>query len=299
MEQSAAVIDRVPLLRGSSRSPWHHFTYLARKKPLGAIALVLIVVFLFVAVFAEVLAPYDPYESFSGHRMEPPSAQFWLGTDQFSRDILSRIIFGARISVTVGIAAVVLGTLVGSLLGLTSGYFGGKYDMALQRILDGLDAFPAIILAVVVVGILGPGLTNVVVAIAITGIPRVNRVVRGSVLAEMQKPYVEAARCIGARTPSILFQHLVPNVTAPVIILATATLGTAILAEASLSFLGLGVPPPEPSWGGMIARDARKFLLVQPLMAVWPGLALSLVVLGWNLLGDALRDLWDPRLRGT
>jgi ABC-type dipeptide/oligopeptide/nickel transport system permease subunit len=127
----------------------------------------------------------------------------------------------------------------------------------------------------------------------------VNRVVRGTVLAEKQKPYVEAARCIGARTPAILFQHLVPNVTAPVIILATATLGTAILAEASLSFLGLGVPPPEPSWGGMIARDARKFLLVQPLMAVWPGLALSLVVLGWNLLGDALRDLWDPRLRGT
>jgi peptide/nickel transport system permease protein len=240
------------------RSRWSGLADAARRKPLGAIAFVLIVFFILLAVFADMLAPYNAYESFSGHRLEPPSAQFWFGTDHFSRDILSRIIHGSRISITVGVAAVAIGTLLGTVLGLISGYFEGRFDMVLQRIMDGVLAFPAIILAVVIVGVLGPGLTNVVVAIAITGIPRVNRVVRSAVLAEKQRPYVEAARCIGARAPAILFRHLLPNVTAPVIILATATLGAAILAEASLSFLGLGIPQPEPSWGGMIALDARK-----------------------------------------
>lgn len=272
---------------------------LARKKPLGAVSAFLIIAFLAVAALADVIAPYNPYESFTGHRLEGPSWQFWFGTDQFSRDTFSRIVYGSRISLVVGVSSVLLGTICGSVLGLISGWFEGRFDLIFQRFMDGMMAFPQIILALVVVGVLGPSIINVIIAIGLGGIPRTNRVVRGSVLSEKPKPYIEAARCIGATNTAILFRHLLPNVTAPVIIIASVTLGGAIIAEASLSFLGLGVPPPEPSWGGMIARDVRKFLLVQPWMAVWPGLALSLVVLGWNMLGDALRDIWDPRLRGS
>jgi peptide/nickel transport system permease protein len=296
-QQHQAAVAQVPGLRARP-SITTRMVRLARKQPLGAVAAFLILWFLLVAALADVIAPYSPYESFTGHRLENPSWQFWFGTDQFSRDNFSRIVYGSRISLVVGISSVILGTLVGSLLGLISGWWEGRFDLIFQRLMDGMMAFPQIILALVVVGVLGPSIINVIIAIGIGGIPRTNRVVRGSVLGEKPKPYIEAARCIGASNWRILFMHLVPNVTAPVIIIASVTLGSAIIAEASLSFLGLGVPPPEPSWGGMIARDVRKFLLVQPWMAVWPGLALSLVVLGWNMLGDSLRDIWDPRLRG-
>lgn len=299
MAQQQQAVAQLEQFRAAKPGFGARMLKLARKKPLGAIAAFLIVFFLAVAAMADVIAPYNPYESFTGHRLEDPSWQFWFGTDQFSRDSFSRIVYGSRISLIVGVSSVLLGTCMGTVIGLLSGWYEGRIDIVVQRFMDGIMAFPNIILALVVVGVLGPSILNVIIAIALGGIPRTNRVVRGSVLAEKPKPYIEAARCIGCTPWTILSRHMLPNVTAPVIIIATVTLGGAIIAEASLSFLGLGVPPPEPSWGGMIARDVRKFLLVQPWLAVWPGLALSMVVLGWNLLGDALRDIWDPRLRGT
>lgn len=270
----------------------------ARRKPLGAISLVLILLMLLLALGAGYIAAYDPNVSFRGHILEGPSLRFLMGTDNYGRDILTRIIYGSRVSLSVGFAAVAVGTLGGGLIGMFSGYFEGRVDLTLQRFMDALMSLPSIILALTIVAAVGPGLFNVMLAIGISHIPRDNRVVRSAVLSEKQNVYVEAARCIGCGTPRILLRHILPNVTAPIIVIATVSLANAILAEATLSFLGVGVPPPHPSWGGMLSQDARRYMLAQPWMALWPGVAISLAVLGWNLLGDALRDLWDPRLRG-
>jgi peptide/nickel transport system permease protein len=220
-----------------------------------------------------------------------------MGTDHLGRDVLSRIMYGARVSLFVGFASVAIGVLGGSAIGLISGYFGGKVDLILQRVMDSMMAIPAIVLALTILAIVGPGLTNVVIAIATPQIPRVNRIVRGSVLGEKEKLYIEACRTLGASHLQIMWKHLRPNVMAPILIIATLNLSTAIIQEASLSFLGVGTPANIPSWGQMLSTEARKFMLVQPWLAVWPGLAITVSVLAWNFFGDALRDIWDPRLR--
>ena len=269
----------------------------ARSKPLGAIGLAVIVLMVTAALFADVLAPYSPDVSHRGQVLKPPGAQFLLGTDHLGRDILSRVIFGARVSLLVGIGSVMLGVFVGSALGLASGYFGGRLDLVVQRVMDGVMAIPSIVLALTILAVVGPGLANVIVAIAIPQIPRVNRIVRGSVFSEKERLYIEAARVIGCSHARIMLAHLLPNVAAPILVIATLNLSTAIIQEASLSFLGVGTPANIPSWGQMLSGESRKFMLVQPWMAVWPGLAITLSVLAWNFFGDALRDIWDPRLR--
>ena len=272
---------------------------MARRKPLGAISLAIILLIIFTALAADVIAPADPNRMFPGQQLQGPNAVHWLGTDNFGRDILSRVIFGTRISLAVGVAAVVFGVATGALLGLISGYLEGVFDLVVQRLLDALMSLPAIVLALAIVAAIGPGVLNVMVAVGVSQIPLASRVARGSVLAEKHNVYVDAARVIGCGASRILLRHLLPNVTAPILVLATVTLASAIILEASLSFLGVGLPATEPSWGGMLSQNARRWMLVQPNIAIWPGVAITLSVFSWNLLGDALRDLWDPRLRGA
>ncbi len=230
--------------------------------------------------------------------MKSPSLQFWMGTDNLSRDVWSRVVYGARISVTVGFVTVALATLLATLIGVSSAYLGGAYDIVVQRVVDAWMSFPALVIILSLVAALGPGLLNLILALSILGSAGASRVIRGATLSVMQHPYVEAARALGARPLRIVLVHVLPNVMATVIILATIGLGTVILAESALSFLGFGVPPPYPSWGGMLAGSGRSFMYHAPWMALWPGLAISLTVFGFNMLGDALRDLLDPRLRG-
>lgn len=278
-------------------SNWVKLGRLAKQKPLGTISLVLILTMVCLAVFADIIAPHDPLQMYGRAVMKPPSLEFPLGTDNFGRDMLSRIIYGSRISLFVGVSSIGMAMGIGAFLGMTSAYFEGRYDMLLQRVMDALDALPGLVLALAMLAALGSGIGNVIIAISVTQIPRNNRVIRGSVLSEKRNMYVDAARCIGCTEKRIMWKHLFPNVTAPLIILAATELGAAILAEASLSFLGVGVPPPNPSWGGMLSGPHRTYMLAAPWMAIFPGVAISLAVLGWNLLGDALRDIWDPRLR--
>lgn len=269
-----------------------------RRKPLGAAGGVLMLVIVFLALFADQVAPYDPIEVNLGVPFSYTSAKHLLGLDELGRDVVSRIIYGARISLVVGLASVGLGTILGTLLGITSGYFGGYLDLLLQRVVDSIQAFPAIILALVIMAMLGSSLVNVIIAIGIVLIPLCTRVVRSTVLSVKENQYIEAARAIGCGDLRILAQHVLPNVTAPIIVVSTAWLGTAIIIEASLSFLGLGTPKPLPSWGGMLSEAAGKYLLLNAWLAFYPGFAISAAVLGVNFLGDALRDVWDPRLRG-
>lgn len=270
-----------------------------RKKPLGAFGGVLVLLFVVLAVLAPVIAPYDPNELFSQHRLEAPGARFLLGTDHYGRDILSRVIWGARISMYVGIVAVGLGTLAATTIGVASGYFGGRIDMVLQRIVDTIMCFPWLILMLTLMTIFGAGMTNVALALAITLTFGNSRVVRSAVISIKENQYMDAARAIGCRHLHIILRYILPNVFAPIIVIATIGLGRVILAESSLSFLGFGVPPPAPSWGGMIGGPGREFLIQAPWIATFSGIAISLSVFGFNMLGDALRDVLDPRLRGT
>ena len=270
---------------------------LARRKPLGAIGAAIIFIFILVALFAPWLAPFDPYTIDAAHLLKAPSARNWMGTDEFGRDILSRIIWGSRVSVFVGLLAVSLGTTTGAILGLVSGYFGGWLDYGIQRVMDTLMAFPMLILALAMVAALGPSIQNVILALAVVIMPNAARVIRSSALSVRERPFVEAARNLGFREMRILLKQVLPNCLAPYIILATAGLGSAILSEASLSFLGLGTPPPEPSWGAMLSGKTQRYMTEAPWLAIFPGLAITIVVFGFNFLGDALRDLLDPRLR--
>lgn len=269
----------------------------ARRKPLGAAGGVIVVGLVLVAILAPLLAPFNPYKQYLEDVFRPPGVPYFLGTDDLGRDILSRIIWGARISLYVGLLAVISGTTVGGVAGLVSGYVGGRMDMLLQRLMDALMSFPTLILALSIMAALGTSLSNVVIAIAIVEIPRASRVIRSTSLSVKEMQYVEAARAVGSSGWRIVFRHVLPNCLAPYIVLATAELGAAIIVEASLSFLGLGTPPPEPSWGGMLAGSGRSYLERAPWIAIFPGLVMSLVVFGFNLLGDAVRDIWDPRLR--
>src|SRR6266508_1614739 len=271
----------------------------SRRKPLGAIGGALVLALLVMAAFAERIAPYDYDQTIRGARMQPPSAAHWLGTDNLSRDMWSRVVYGARISVTVAFATIVLGTLFATAIGVSSGYFGGFYDTAVQRVVDAWISFPFFVILLSVMAVLGPGLLNVVLALAIVITAAGSRVVRGATLSVAQNAYVEAARAMGCGHLRILLRYIVPNVMATVIVLPTIGLGGVILAEGGLSFLGFGVPPPYPSWGAMLSGSGRTYMYRAPWMAVWPGVAISLAVFGFNMLGDALRDVLDPRLRGT
>jgi peptide/nickel transport system permease protein len=274
---------------------------LARRKPLGALSVLVIATLVVMAVFAPVLAPYDPIQTHPREKLLAPGAEgYVLGTDEFGRDVLSRIIHGARPSLTAGILATVFGTLLGAAIGLVSAYAGGVTDMLVQRVMDSVMALPGLILLLAVVNVLGrPNLINIIWALCIFITPSAARIVRGAVLGVKELQYVEGARALGARPVRVVLQHVLPNVAAPIIIIASVTVGNAILIEAALSFLGLGVPPPNPTWGNMLSAGGRRWFEAQPWLAIIPGLAITITVLAFNLLGDTLRDVLDPRLRGT
>ena len=252
-----------------------------------------------IAVFADRIAPHDYDETIAGARMKPPSARFWMGTDNLGRDMWSRVVFGARVSVTVGFGAVLFGTVLATLIGVTSGYCRGRYDTVVQRVVDAWQSFPFLIIILSLMAVLGPGILNVILALGVVGAAGASRVIRSATIAVAGNAYVEGAHALGCGHLRILARYVLPNVAAPIIILATIGLGSAILAESALSFLGFGVPPPYPSWGGMLSGSGRSYMYQAPWMALWPGAAISLAVYGFNMLGDALRDVLDPRLRGA
>jgi peptide/nickel transport system permease protein len=268
-----------------------------RTKPLGAAGALIIVAMLGIAAFAHVLAPYDPYRGDYGAQFARPSTEHWFGTDEFGRDIMSRIMYGARIALFVGFTASFIGCTLGGFLGVISAYFGEKVDLLLERVMDILLAFPQLILALAIASILGPAVQNVVIAISIPIIPRAARIVRATALSVKENVYVEAVNALGASRPRIILQHIVPNVMAPYIIILTAQLGGAILAEAALSYLGLGTAEPTPSWGLMLSGSAPSYAEKAPWIGLFPGIAISLGVFGFNLFGDSLRDALDPKLR--
>jgi peptide/nickel transport system permease protein len=269
----------------------------ARRWPLGTAGALIILLMIGAAVFAPFIAPYAPLETDFAAQFSPPTTVHWLGTDAFGRDLLSRIIYGSRTALLVGFASAFMGATLGAILGVASAYFGGRIDLVVQRLVEIFLAFPIIILALAVVSILGTGIGNVIVAITVPMIPNCARVVRSSALAVRQMPYVEAALAAGCGYARIIFRHMLPNVMAPYLIMLTAFVGQAILLEASLSFLGLGVAEPTPAWGLMLRGAAVEFAESAPWMAIFPGLAISLGVFAFNLFGDSLRDALDPKLR--
>jgi peptide/nickel transport system permease protein len=286
------------LTRTAEPSGWRHEVLkFIRQRPLGAVGAAIIVLTTVVAATAGWIAPYDPLANDYSAMLAAPSAQHWLGTDAFGRDVLSRIIYGSRTALMVGLGAAFLGATIGSLIGVASAYFGGRIDLIVQRVMDVFFAFPVIILALAVVAILGTGAGNVILAIATPMVPRCARVVRSSALSVREMPYVDAARASGFGHMRIILRHMLPNVMAPILIMGTAFLGEAILLEASLSFLGLGVQEPTAAWGLMLRGAAVEFAETAPWMAIFPGLAISFAVFGFNLFGDSLRDALDPRLR--
>ena len=294
MAESTATATRLAAVRvGPSRV--ESVRRVAGKNPLGVVGALLILGLVLVALLAEVLAPFDPVSQLA-RRLTAPGDPYLLGTDEFGRDVFSRIIFGSRISLYVGVVSVGIALGIGGSLGLMAGYFGGWIDNLTMRLMDVMFAIPSLVLAIAITGILGPSLQNAMIAIGIVYTPTFARVARGPVLSVVQHDYVQAARAIGARDWRIIVRHVLPNVTAPIIVQTTLSLSTAILAEAVLSFLGLGTQPPEPSWGTMLGTG-RKFMETAPWVAVFPGLAIMLAVLGFNLLGDGLRDALDPRLK--
>jgi peptide/nickel transport system permease protein len=270
----------------------------ARTKPLGMAGALVILAMAFLAVFAELLAPYDPYAPDYAAQFARPSAEHWFGTDEFGRDVLTRIMYGARIALFVGFSASFMGCTLGGLLGVTSAYAGGKVDLFLERVMDVLLAFPLLILALAIASVLGPAVPNVIIAIAIPIVPRAARIVRSTALSVKEHYYVEAARSLGAGQRRVVLQHIIPNVMAPYIIILTAQLGSAILTEAALSYLGLGAAEPTPSWGLMLSGSALSYAEKAPWLAIFPGIAISLGVFGFNLFGDSLRDALDPKLKG-
>ena len=270
------------------------------RRPLGAFGLILVFVMISAAIFADRIAPYDPTALSFKDLLAPPSPEHLLGTDNFGRDVFSRLLFGARTALLVGFSASIVGCTLGLVLGIVGAYFGGRIDQIIQRLMDVLLSFPLIVIAIAVVAALGTGedkIGNVIAAITVPIIPRVSRVVRSSALSVVQMPYIEATRSVGARAMRIMFRHIAPNVFAPYLIMMTAFLGQAILLEASLSFLGLGVFEPTPSWGLMLRGAGMQFLERAPWLAIAPGVAISMAVFGFNLFGDSLRDALDPRLR--
>jgi peptide/nickel transport system permease protein len=272
-------------------------SFLARRYPLGTVGAVIVLTFVLTAVFANFIAPFDPTSTDAKASLAPPGGTFWLGADFMGRDMFSRIVYGARISLAVGMGATLMGGLLGVSIGLMSGYLGGAFDLVTQRLMDIMQSLPLLVMALVMAAALGPSLENTIIAIAIPLVPSVARVVRSSTLSLREQPFVEAARAVGMGELRIAVRHVLPNTLAPLIVLATAQLGSAILVEASLSFLGLGIPEPYPSWGRMLSESAAEYVRTAPWLVIFPGVAISLTVFGTNLLGDALRDILDPRQR--
>ncbi|HEX6078889.1 MAG TPA: ABC transporter permease [Methylomirabilota bacterium] len=299
MAIDTSLVERAVAAEAEPRHAWPAQIWgFARAKPLGAVGALIILALLAVAALAHTLAPYDPYLPDYGAQFSRPGIDHWLGTDEFGRDVLSRVMYGARIALFVGFAASVIGCSLGGLLGVVSAYCGGTVDLLLERAMDILLAFPQLILALAVASILGPAVPNVVIAVAIPIIPRAARVVRATALSIKENPYVEAAHGLGASHYQVIRRHLLPNVLAPYLIILTAQLGTAILAEAALSYLGLGAAEPTPSWGLMLSGSAPAYAEKAPWIGLFPGVAISLAVFGFSLFGDSLRDALDPKLRG-
>jgi peptide/nickel transport system permease protein len=304
--RESATADSVAAVPASSpvvmRGVWAAVALIVRRKPLGAVSAVVILGLLAVALLAPLLAPRDPYalnlnERGLPIRMQAPTAAFPLGTDPLGRDVLSRIVYGTRVSLIVGFASVIIGTTLGTVLGLLSGYWEGRLDYVIQRGVDTTMAIPGIVLALAVMSVLGQSLTNIILVIALVIAPGASRVVRGTVLSVKKSTFVDAALALGASPGRIVTRHVLPNVFAPILVIATVWLGNAIVIEAALSFLGLGTPPPTPTWGAMLSGEGRRNLETAPYLAIFPGVAISVVVLAFNMLGDALRDVLDPRLR--
>jgi len=291
-QAAAAEVERTPRARWWAAA--HSF---GRRRPLGAIGAIVIIIMLVVAAAAPLIAPYDPVVVDFGAMLAAPNAAHWLGTDAFGRDVLSRLIYGSRTALIVGFGSAFIGATLGAILGVGSAYFGGRIDLYLQRVMDIFISFPLIILALAMVAILGNNIPNLITAITIPMIPRCALVIRSSALAIRELPYVDAARAAGFRHRRIILRHMLPNVMAPYLIMLTAFLGQAILLEASLSFLGLGVQEPTAAWGLMLRGAAVEFAEAAPWMAIFPGLAISLAVFAFNLFGDSLRDALDPKLR--
>jgi peptide/nickel transport system permease protein len=278
-------------------SRWDAILHFSKNYPLAVFGIIIVIVFVLLAIFADVIASHDPVQTNSTLSLSAPSSNNILGADMMGRDMFARIVHGSRISLVVGVSSTLLGGIIGVVIGLMSGYLLGWFDLFMQRIIDIMQALPLLVLALVMAASLGPSLENTILAISIPLVPRVARVVRSSTLALREMPFVEAARAAGMTELRVAFRHVLPNTLAPLIVLGTAQLGSAILVEASLSFLGLGVPEPHPSWGRMLSENAAEYARVAPWLVIFPGLAISIVVFGTNLLGDALRDILDPRQR--
>jgi peptide/nickel transport system permease protein len=271
---------------------------LFREKPLGAAGGVIFVAFLVCGVFAGLLAPRGINDIDLVHRFAPPSWDFPLGTDRLGRDMLSRVLYGARISMIVGFCAAGLSTLISVAIGVVSGYLGGRFDLVTQRAVDAWMAFPDLVMLIVVISVVGPGIVQITVVLGLLYGVGGSRIVRGAVLSTREQMYVHSAQSMGAGTPRILWRHILPNVMPVVLVLFTTRIGAVILSEAGLAFLGLGIPPPAPTWGSMLSGSARTYMYLGPWLALVPGLCITLVVYSVNVLGDALRDLLDPRMRG-
>ncbi|MFA7433905.1 MAG: ABC transporter permease [Gemmobacter sp.] len=294
--------DTAPAITYKVRKRRHPVIAFALEQPLGSIGLVIIVLMMLAAIFADVVAPYDPLQTNYIAIMQAPSADHWMGTDDFGRDIFSRVIYGARTALAVGFIASLAGCSIGALIGMVSAYFGGWIDTVIQRLMDVLLSFPIIVLALAVVAVLGKNIVggidiNLIIAIGLPIIPKVARVVRSSTLSIRELPYIDAARAAGFSHSRIVLRHIMPNVTAPFLIMLTAYVAQAILLEASLSFLGLGVTEPTPAWGLMLSGSAAQYYQEAPWMIIFPGIAISLAVFAFNLFGDALRDWLDPKVR--
>ena len=274
------------------------FIRLVKEKPLGIVSGIVILLLIIVSIFADVLAPYPHYEMHLVDRLTGPSAQYLLGADQLGRDLLSRLIYGARLSLVVGLAATTVNVLVAVLLGGTSGFLGGRLDLVVQRFVDAWMSFPGLLLLLTIISIVGQGLLQLILVLGISGGIGGSRVIRGAVIGIKEDDYLLSATATGSSTMRSLVQHVLPNIMPVVIIIFSITIGGVIIAEASLSFLGFGLPPHVPSWGGMLSREGREFMEIAPGLAFWPGFCLTIVVYCFNMLGDAMRDLLDPRLRG-
>ena len=279
------------------KNRWGAVRFFIRRYPLGAAGAVIMAIFLFAAAFAPYITVYDPLSTNAAASLARPSAAHWLGCDFMGRDLYSRIIYGARISLAVATGSMLLGTTIGITVGLLSGYLLGWFDLITQRFLEMMQALPLLVMAIIMAAALGPSLHNTILAIAFVLVPSVARVIRATTLSLREQPFVEAAKAIGMSDRRIMLRHVLPNTLAPFIVLATAQFGATILIEATLSFLGLGVPEPHPSWGRMLSESAAEYVRTAPWLVIFPGAAISLVVFGTNLLGDALRDLLDPRQR--
>lgn len=274
------------------------FIRLVKEKPLGTIGAIIVLVLLLCGIFAPLIATHDVNNTVLRERLQEPSAEHLLGTDNLGRDVFSRIIYGARISVIIGLTASVVNVVLATIIGVISGFLGGKTDIVIQRFVDAFYAFPSLLLLITIMSIAGKGVPQIILILGLTFGIRGSRVTRSAVIAIKENIYFSAAEAIGSSTPRTLIRHVLPNIMAPIIIIFTTSIGAIILAEASLSFLGFGLPPGIPSWGGMLSWEGRMYMELAPQLALWPGLCLSIVVYGVNMFGDAMRDLLDPRLRG-